>query len=80
MSTKLIIPTATESDWQWREYKAYVAACGDYSECEIFKGKAVILATVKHVIPRKLVAVEFVVGQGRQVAVEPDYLELEEVL
>lgn len=46
---RVILPHATESDWSWREYKAYVAICGDYVECEVFMSKAVAITSVKPV-------------------------------
>lgn len=46
MTTRLILPTPTASDLQWREYKGYIAACGDYAECEVCGSRAIAIVVV----------------------------------
>lgn len=31
--TRIIIPPASSDDWRWREYKGYLAVCGDLVDC-----------------------------------------------
>ncbi len=42
MKSKIHIqtPTATAADWRWREYKGYLAICGDCVICEVVGNKA----------------------------------------
>ncbi len=66
MSTTLSIPPATESDWQWREYKAYVAMCGDYSECSVLTGKAVVITPIKPSVYAVATKLSAIIGKLKQ--------------
>lgn len=41
MTIHYLLPSPTEADNRWREYKGFVAVCGDCVECTVVNGKAV---------------------------------------